>query len=33
MGANAWGSETEQQEPKPLSNQDRLEDTFGDRAE
>ena len=34
MGSNLWGSETEpQQEPKPLSNQQKLRQEFGDRSE
>ncbi len=33
MGANAWDSDSEPNEPKPKSNQDRLKDEFGDKAE
>lgn len=33
FGANAWGSSDNSEEPKPQSNQDRLKDIFGNKAE
>ena len=33
LGANCFGSETESNEPKPKSNQDRLKDIFNEHAE
>lgn len=32
-GVNIWGSSDSSEKPKPQSNQDKLKDIFGDRAE
>ena len=33
LGCNLWGSSDNSEEPKPKSNQERLKEEFGDRAE